>query len=300
VNPSPEPTSAPENLASKCASSFAEQWRQQGPVAPGSWLPIPASFEQNLARPERGIEQAETAAETDRQFIEKIRTVHRHNFGEEEDLTQAPESLFQPSKRPEAPIQNELVQQLLADQEADALLSEYRLMSASFPFVIVPLSMTARQLHVERPMLFLAIVTVASWRDHQQQMMLDVVYRKELAERTIISPRRTLGLVQSVLVYLSWYAVNAGNGNIANEYRYHFVFSHKTQQIFFLHHLVIGLALDIGLHQDYQPLNFPHRPKPPPPSPKDLRERQRAFLGCYYLSSMHVTLRIRWNLANAR
>jgi hypothetical protein len=68
--------------------------------------------------------------------------------------------------------------------------------------------------------------------------------------------------------------------------RYHFVFSHKTQQIFFLHHLVIGLALDIGLHQDYQPLNFPHRPKPPLPSPQDQRERQRAFLGCYYLSSM--------------
>lgn len=66
------------------------------------------------------------------------------------------------------------------------------------------------------------------------------------------------------------------------------MFSHKTQQIFFLHHLVIGLALDIGLHQDYQPLNFPLRPKPPLPSPEDQRERQRAFLGCYYLSSMYV------------
>jgi hypothetical protein len=66
------------------------------------------------------------------------------------------------------------------------------------------------------------------------------------------------------------------------------VFSHKTQQIFFLHHLVIGLALDIGLHQDYQPLHFPHRPKPPSPSPRDQRERQRAFLGCYYLSSMYA------------
>jgi hypothetical protein len=70
--------------------------------------------------------------------------------------------------------------------------------------------------------------------------------------------------------------------------RYHYVFSHKTQQIFFLHHLVIGLALDIGLHRDYQPLNFPHRPRPAPPSPQDQRERERAFLGCYYLSSMYV------------
>jgi hypothetical protein len=76
----------------------------------------------------------------------------------------------------------------------------------------------------------------------------------------------------------------------ANNNRYHFVFSHKTQQIFFLHHLVIGLALDIGLHRDYQPLHFPNQPKPPPPSPQDQRERERAFLGCYYLSSMCVDI----------
>jgi hypothetical protein len=74
----------------------------------------------------------------------------------------------------------------------------------------------------------------------------------------------------------------------ANDSRYHFVFSHKTQQIFFLHHLVIGLALDIGLHRDYQPLHFPNQPKAAPPNPKDQRERERAFLGCYYLSSMCV------------
>ncbi|KAF2823162.1 hypothetical protein CC86DRAFT_329762 [Ophiobolus disseminans] len=266
-----EPTPATGNSAPKRGNGLAETWRQQGHVAPGSWLPFPASFEPGSSRPEQGIEQAEGAAEADRQYVEKIRTVHRHNFGDSEDSSHAPESLFQPSKRAEPPIENELLQQLLADHEADALLSEFRLMSTSFPFVIIPPGMTAHDLHVERPMLFLAVIMTASWREHQRQMMLDTVFRRELAERTIISPQRTLGLVQSLLVYLSWY---------------HFVFSHRTQQIFFLHHLVIGLALDIGLHQDYQPLNFPHRPKPPPPSPKDQRERQRAFLGCYYLSSM--------------
>jgi hypothetical protein len=66
------------------------------------------------------------------------------------------------------------------------------------------------------------------------------------------------------------------------------VFSHKTQQIFFLQHLVIGLALDIGLHQDYQPLSFPQRAKVAPTSADDLPERQRAFLGCYYLASMYA------------
>jgi hypothetical protein len=58
--------------------------------------------------------------------------------------------------------------------------------------------------------------------------------------------------------------------------------------MFFLQHLMIGLALDIGLHQDYQPLNFPARRKPPPPGPEELRERQRTFLGSYYLASMYT------------
>lgn len=205
----------------------------------------------------------------DHQFIERIRTIH--NFGNNDDLTQAPEGLFQPSKRPEAPIDHDLVQQLLRDHEADALMNEYRDMSASFPFVIIHPDTSAEHLHNSKPMLLLAVLTVASWRDHKRQMKLDEIFRKELAHRTMVAPRRTLGLVQSVLVYLSWY---------------HFVFSHKTQQIFFLHHLVIGLALDIGLHKDYQPLNFPHRPPPPTPSPEDRRERHRAFLGCYYLASM--------------
>ena len=196
------------HASSKPTENFAEEWAQQGPVAPGSWIPLPVSFEQDSALPEQpSIEQAASAAETDRQYVENVRSVHRHNFGDEEDLAHGPESLFQPSKRPDAPIKNNIVQQLLEDEEADGLLDEYRQMSASFPFIIVPASMNAHQLHVERPMLFLAIVTVASWRDHQRQMQLDGIYRRELAERTIISPRRTLGLVQSVLVYLSWFVL---------------------------------------------------------------------------------------------
>jgi hypothetical protein len=231
-------------------------------------MPVP-SFEPEEHRLDEEIENAPDNTEADRRYLQKLRSIH--NFGDREDIGQAPASLFQPSKRPEAPIEDNLVRQMLATGEADNLLNEYRQMSASFPFVIIPQGVSSSELHESRPMLLLAILTVASWKDHQRQMSLDQVYRSELAERTIIRPRRTLGLVQSVLVYLSWY---------------HFVFSHKTQQIFFLHHLVIGLALDIGLHQDYQPLNFPQGPKLPPPSSEEQRERYRAFLGCYYLASM--------------
>lgn len=77
-------------------------------------------------------------------------------------------------------------------------------MSDSFPFVPLASEIAAEQLHRDAPMLFLAMVTAASWRDHKRQMSLDAIYRQELANRTIIRPRRNLSLVQSVLVYLSW------------------------------------------------------------------------------------------------
>jgi hypothetical protein len=138
----------------------------------------------------------------DQQYIEQIRSIHR--FGDPADHAQYPESLFRPSKQREDPIKDDLVDRLLASGEADALLNEYKKMSASFPFVPLEADMTAQQLYGDSPMLFLAIMTAASWREHQRQMALDTIFRQELANRTIIRPRRNLGLVQSVLVYLAW------------------------------------------------------------------------------------------------
>jgi hypothetical protein len=198
------------------AGQWSETWKKQRPVGPGSWLPFPASFEQSNAPSEQALEQpsAQTyqrtepineEADADRQYIERIRTIH--SFGDAEDVHNAPEGLFQPSRKREPPIEHSLVQQLLHTHEADELLDIYRQMSASFPFVIVRPGVTARQLYQERPMLLLATITAASSQDHQRQMLLDTIFRKELADRTIIKPRRTLGLVQSVLVYLSWYVM---------------------------------------------------------------------------------------------
>ena len=206
---------------------------------PGTWLPFPASFEQR-AEPDglgQGVqtshfeprtepsslgqrtqaspfeqlsEPSETPAQqldeshdaADRQYIEQIRSIHR--FGDPTDHAQYPESLFRPSKQREDPIKDDLVERLLASGEADALLNEYKKMSASFPFVPLAADMTAQHLYGDSPMLFLAIMTASSWREHQRQMALDAIFRQELANRTIIRPRRTLGLVQSVLVYLAW------------------------------------------------------------------------------------------------
>ncbi|EUC49616.1 hypothetical protein COCMIDRAFT_33041 [Bipolaris oryzae ATCC 44560] len=234
------------------------------PVATGDWMSVEPQSEARLGR-------ISDDAEVDRQYLEEIRGIH--GFNDRQTAGQSSEGPFRLTKRLEDPIDDDLVRSLLASGEAESLMKEFHSMTVTFPFVVICQQLSGIDLHTERPMLFLAIMTVASWKDYSQQRRLEAIYRTELAHRTMVRPRKTLGLVQSVLVYLSWY---------------HFVFSHKTQQIFFLHHLVIGLALDIGLHQDYQPIDFtpPIRGMPPPPSGKELRERQRAFLGCYYISSM--------------
>lgn len=166
-------------------------------------MPIPSSFEPRLEPPETPAEPVEDDLDVaDRQYVEQIRSIH--NFDEPDEYAQHPEGLFRPSKRREDPVKDVLIDGLLASGEADALLLEYGKMSESFPFVPLASDISAQQLHQDKPMLFLAMLTAASWSEHKRQMSLDAVYRQELANRTIIRPRRNLGLVQSVLVYLSW------------------------------------------------------------------------------------------------
>lgn len=139
---------------------------------------------------------------TDHRYIEQIRSIH--SFAEPDEGAQHPEGLFRPSERREDPVKDDLIDSLLASGEADALIDLYKKMSDSFPFVPLTSGITAHQLCQDKPMLFLAMITAASWGEHKRQMSLDAVYRQELASRTILRPRKNLVLVQSVLVYLSW------------------------------------------------------------------------------------------------
>jgi hypothetical protein len=190
--PSPfEQRSEPSAIGQRIQPSPFEQRPQQSPFE---------QLSEPSETPAQQLDEGHDAA--DQQYIEQIRSIHR--FGDPADHAQYPESLFRPSKQREDPIRDDLVERLLASGEADALLNEYKKMSASFPFVPLEADMTAQQLYGDSPMLFLAIMTAASWREHQRQMALDTIFRQELANRTIIRPRRNLGLVQSVLVYLAW------------------------------------------------------------------------------------------------
>jgi hypothetical protein len=50
--------------------------------------------------------------------------------------------------------------------------------------------------------------------------------------------------------------------------------------------LTIGIVIDLGLHQKTKRvIDFPGRPQTVEPSPEEQRERQRTYIGCYFLSS---------------
>ncbi|KAF1964112.1 hypothetical protein BU23DRAFT_547965 [Bimuria novae-zelandiae CBS 107.79] len=255
---------------------------RERPIAPGSWLMFPDSFEQETPLPDlhesngapAPADDAEAAvADTnhDIEYLDELRTIH--NFTARDNNGSLSNAAPHRQPKSEPAIDDQQVKDLLSNGQADILVNSYRAMCVTFPFVPIDDFASAAELHSMKPMLFLAIITAASWDNHKLQRHLDRLYRKELANHTFIRPRRNLSLLQSLLVYLS---------------RYHFVFSHKTQQIFFMQTTANGLALDLALHQksNASPINFLKRPEAPKLSVSEQLERQRTFLGCYYMSSL--------------
>ncbi|KAF2743330.1 hypothetical protein M011DRAFT_431426 [Sporormia fimetaria CBS 119925] len=255
------PALSPPDESNENAAAAANQPPRKH--APGSWIPVAQSYEHQVA-------EVETNDELDNQLLEGIREIHSFPPSQPE-LNLPPGQIFNAHAPNESPIDNEELQRLVVSGEAEVLLNQYRNMAKSCPFVPISSGITARDLNASDPFLLLAILTVTSFRKPKQMRAFDKQYRTELANRTIIRPRRTVSLLQSLLVYLSWY---------------HFVFSHKTQQIYTLVQLAVGLVHELGIYQEKNTAVLTVlRSTPRPPSAKQLKERQRAFLGCYYLSS---------------
>jgi hypothetical protein len=76
-----------------------------------------------------------------------------------------------------------------------------------FPFVMIPPSITLRQLHEERPTLALAIMSVASYGNLTQQTALVKLFREMISTHIIEGYLNTLDVLQGLLVSVAWYVV---------------------------------------------------------------------------------------------
>ncbi|KAF2433121.1 hypothetical protein EJ08DRAFT_708529 [Tothia fuscella] len=171
-----------------------------------------------------------------------------------------------------------------AAQEAEIYLARFRTdFVKHFPFIVLLPSISAHQLRQERPLLWIAIMTVAS-SNSTQQITLSKELRGIFAREALVEGTRNMDLLLSILVYTVW------------DRRFHF----SKPILICLVQLAIAVLYDLGLDKPLSKdpaLSLLHdlkgTMKPARLYRSPTMEERRALLGCYMLSSVKGTC-IRW------
>ncbi|KEF53249.1 uncharacterized protein A1O9_10697 [Exophiala aquamarina CBS 119918] len=103
-----------------------------------------------------------------------------------------------------------------------------------FPFVHILPSATPSSLLQERPILYLAILVVASQNNVERQLKLVKVIREEVSRRFMISSQQDLGVLEGLLVYLAWNHVHLALG---------------TPSVRVIH-MIMALVTELGLDKE--------------------------------------------------
>lgn len=89
-------------------------------------------------------------------------------------------------------------------EQANILLNRFRdQISPFFPFIVIPPSLSAQDLHRDRPFLLKSILAVAS-RVPSEQLALGKWLVRQLADRIAVNGERNLDLLLGVLTYTGW------------------------------------------------------------------------------------------------
>ncbi|EMD01188.1 hypothetical protein BAUCODRAFT_21121 [Baudoinia panamericana UAMH 10762] len=139
-----------------------------------------------------------------------------------------------------------------------AALTVFRSLASNFPFATVHSAATAIEMVINRPLTTIAICTVSSLAKPDLQGRLAQAFRLSLSAKVIVQGDRSLDAFAGLLIFLTW----------------HHNYMAKPQ-IYQLMCLLAGMAADLGLHR--QPS------KVEAATMANKLERDRAFLGCYYL-----------------
>lgn len=177
---------------------------------------------------------------------------------------------------------------VLTIAEAEVLLEKFKTVKTPhFPFVVIPPTTNAMALRQQSPFLFLAVMTACLEDNLPLQRKLESEVKQVLGRRLLISGQNQLELLQGVLVHLCW-----------NHYHFH----PSNKNIFMLLHVAAGIVIQLGL--DRSPVNQIHlaiighckaqyeshgtkqKWMPPEKEPSQVAAETRAFLGCFYTSSV--------------
>ncbi|KAK3077994.1 hypothetical protein LTS18_008708, partial [Coniosporium uncinatum] len=151
----------------------------------------------------------------------------------------------------------------LADATIVELVRRWRTMSQSFPFVVLPNDYDPRNAFHARPMLTFAAVVVASSYDASLQQSLASEFRQALSARLLTTTDNKLDLLQGLLVFIAWH---------------HQYMESKGASVYMLMQIAVGLLLDLRINNTRA-----EDARNAGQTGADDREKQRAYVGCYYL-----------------
>ncbi|KAI0399645.1 hypothetical protein F4802DRAFT_602770 [Xylaria palmicola] len=179
---------------------------------------------------------------------------------------------------------------IITMETATELFSRYtERMAIHLPAVLFPPGTTAADVRKTRPVLFLAIMSVASSEMPKLQRGLVQELMQVFADKLIMKGEKSLELVQSIMVSVIWY----------------FPPEHFEQLKFYqMVHLAATMAIDIGLgsipRSSLSPYTWRNHPmrRIPLPDPTTIESR-RTWLATYFLASnvamaLHRPNLIRW------
>lgn len=98
----------------------------------------------------------------------------------------------------------------VGDDKAAMLLQRYSSrMLPHFPFVHIPANETPRTLREQRPCLYIAILSAASYDDNDLQRRLSQSFNATVAEKMVHGNIASLDLLQGILVHSAWFDFSA-------------------------------------------------------------------------------------------
>ena len=172
-------------------------------------------------------------------------------------------------------------QGILSLEDVDSYLGRFREMSSFFPFVTIPYDATAYSMLQDRPLVLHAALAAAASSEVHLQKALEKSFKEVMLRKLVLEAQKSLDLLQSILICMAWG---------------HFFNVPKRDVSYQLLQMTFGLCVDLGLNltpavatKEKAGLHLDHYK--PSRDGEDgrfwSREARRAFLGCYYLSTMN-------------
>ncbi|KAI1342169.1 hypothetical protein F5Y15DRAFT_333731 [Xylariaceae sp. FL0016] len=161
---------------------------------------------------------------------------------------------------------------LVTMEQAEMLVSRYRArMVPHFPFVVLAPEVTAARLRVEKPFLFLCILSVASFDTLALQIRIGDVVRREVSDRMVSGDAISIEVLQGLLVFIAWS-------------HYHPRPCRYVQYLHLAISIVVDLRLDRSPTRNWTSIVGSSRDDAAP-LPEWGADEQRALAGCFYFSS---------------